>query len=912
MKVRSLVVLALVVACSKPALDDAPVPLAHDLATGKLANGLTYYVLPYKVPEHRAALWLVVHAGSAEEDADQHGIAHLVEHLAFAGTKRFPQASLISYLEHAGMQFGADINAGTTPDDTVYKLFVATDDPAVVTNGLSVLRDFAGNVMFDPAALDGERDVVTAERHERGERATRIIEQLLPRIAAGTPYARTAAGDPDTIDHASRDTVVRFYKDWYRPDLMAVIAVGDFDAASIEATIRAQFGDLAMPASPRPRPANPAPPPSLVTAVAHDPDVDVSTVSVAVRRPRAAMSSTRDLRRAFLDRLVENLLRLRFLSVSADPASPIGEVGIGHSRWIPVEDVIQISAYARDGRVDELVTALSHEIARIGVLGFTDTELVYAMNALGDELEHDANQLDSSMSVARDLQDVFEWNVRLDRHTQAHHRGLVMSSLDLDSVNARARAWISAGWRDVVAITNPTTPAPSEAQIRALAEAATTTPMAPLDHTLDTRELQVTDPPGSTSSTSRDGATGATTWRFDNGVTVIFKPTGFGDEMRFDGRMPGGSSLYSDAEYDQVQFGAQIAEASGVDDVDAVGVAARTPGITSHVYLDDTSVHITGSAPTSKFVLAMKLLHLQLTRPRRDERAFARWKARRLDYARRRASDPTLDLPQWFKDGSRRESRTTPELVDGVDLDTELALRRRALSDFGRLTVVIVGNEDTGIVELTAKHFLGSLPASGTTIAGDSRVHDRPGPAEKAIEASADPTASVQIRYATGHEIWSIDGFRDAKALELALRLRLYDVLRRGLTSVYSVDVQAELTARTGERQIEISFKCDPGAAETLRDAVFAEIAAIQKHGVSDETVAKVVEQTRREGELETKTNQFWITTLMTIAETHVEPDLLLDREARVSRITSDNLQQAARHFLDTPSRLVAIKKPRP
>jgi zinc protease len=224
---------ALLVPTLCPAADlAAPVPLDPAVTTGTLPNGLRYFVRQNAKPEQRAALWLVVGAGSVDEDDDQQGLAHLIEHMAFNGTENFPKQALVSYLESIGMQFGPEVNAYTSQNETVYMLQVPTDQPGLLDTGLRILEDWAHRVSFDEAEVDKERGVVIEEwRLGRGA-DERMGDAQLPVIFHGSRYGqRNTIGDPEILRNAPYETLRRFYRDWYRPDLMAVVAVGDFDRA---------------------------------------------------------------------------------------------------------------------------------------------------------------------------------------------------------------------------------------------------------------------------------------------------------------------------------------------------------------------------------------------------------------------------------------------------------------------------------------------------------------------------------------------------------------------------------------------------------------------------------------------------------------------------------------------------------
>jgi len=222
-----------------------PIPFDPAVRVGKLENGLTYYVRANKKPENRAELRLVVNAGSIVEDDDQRGLAHFIEHMAFNGTENFAEQEMIDYLERIGMRFGPDINAYTSFDETVYMLEIPTDDETIVLTAFQILEDWAHRISFEDVEIDKERGVVIEEwRLGRGARG-RIRDKEFPVVFHDSRYAeRLVIGDKETLETAPYDVVRRFYHDWYRPDLMAVIAVGDFDESRIEEQIREHFSSL--------------------------------------------------------------------------------------------------------------------------------------------------------------------------------------------------------------------------------------------------------------------------------------------------------------------------------------------------------------------------------------------------------------------------------------------------------------------------------------------------------------------------------------------------------------------------------------------------------------------------------------------------------------------------------------------
>jgi len=361
-----------------PAGEDAVLPLWPEVKRGTLPNGLTYYILKHSKPEHRAFLWLAVNAGAVQEDDDQRGLAHFDEHMAFNGTKRFPKAEIVNYLEKIGMRFGADLNARTGFDDTVYELEVPTDDKAFVAKGLDILHDWAGDVSYDPAEVTKERGVVKEEwRLGRGA-SQRIFDKQAPVLFKGSRYAvRLPIGVPEILDKAPRDRLYKFYKDWYRPDLMAVIAVGDFDdLGAIEKEIQARFGDLKNPSNERPRGVAGVPR-ADGTRISIDTDRELPSTVVSVYNvlPHRAEASYKDFRRIVVEQVYQAILNDRFAVIARRPDAPFVGAGAGIASETREIDMFARQAQAKPGKVEATLASLFTEVLRVERHGVTDSEL---------------------------------------------------------------------------------------------------------------------------------------------------------------------------------------------------------------------------------------------------------------------------------------------------------------------------------------------------------------------------------------------------------------------------------------------------------------------------------------------------------------------------------------------------------
>ncbi|HEY6039224.1 MAG TPA: pitrilysin family protein, partial [Kofleriaceae bacterium] len=557
---------------------DPVTPLDPEIKVGHLGNGLTYYVMKHGKPEQRASLWLAVNAGSVLEDDDQRGLAHFVEHMAFNGTKRFPKQDIVDFIEKVGMEFGADVNAYTSFDQTVYQLTVPTDDGKALAKGVDILRDWAGNITFDPTEVDKERGVVLEEwRLGRGA-AARIEDKQWPVVFAGSKYAdRLVIGLPEVIKTAKRDTLYRFYKDWYRPDNMAVIAVGDFDPAELEKQLEQKFGDLQNPDHERPRITVPVPhdQPTAVT-VATDPELPATQVAIYDKLDHRREATKGDYRRFLVEGLYHQMLGARFSELAEEPDAPFMFAGSQTGSLVRASDLFTRQAEAKEGKAREALAAVVKEIARVDKYGFVETELDRARRRVLAETEKDAMEADKvpDPDLADEItRNFFTGEQMGGRALELAYTREMLPTITLGELNHLARTWASDKGR-VIAMSGPaSSKLPDEAEIRKIFTSAQTATVEPWhDAGADQPLISHVPKPGSIASETHDAEVDATVWTLSNGAKVVVKPTKFkNDEILFDGWQPGGTSLLSDRDYAQVRFMGLIS-AMGAGDLDPIAL----------------------------------------------------------------------------------------------------------------------------------------------------------------------------------------------------------------------------------------------------------------------------------------------------------------------------------------------------
>ncbi|MDB4956596.1 MAG: peptidase domain protein [Myxococcales bacterium] len=920
----------------EPVATPVPAPLASDplaqltpldpqIKLGHLKNGLTYYIMKHQKPERRASLWLAVNAGSVLEDEDQRGLAHFCEHMAFNGTKRFPKQAIVDYIEKVGMRFGADVNAYTSFDQTVYMLTVPTDDHGVLMKGFDILRDWAGDVSFDPVEVDKERGVVLEEwRLGRGAFA-RIEDKQFPVIFQGSRYGkRLPIGEPEILKTAKPDTLVRFYKDWYRPDQMAIIAVGDFDAEAIEKEITERFGTLVGPDKPRAREVIPVPhdqPPTVIATT--DPEMPFSQVTIYDKLDHRPELTKGDYRRMLVEGIYHAMLRARLQELALDATSPFLSAGSGTTSFVRTSDLFFRSAQAKEGKLPETLSTLFREIARVERHGFLPSELERARKQTLSDAENSA--LEWAKTPDPDIADeitrhFFEHEQMGGRNTELAYDRELLPTITLDELDHLARNWGGEHGR-VIAISGPAAAKlPTDSDVQSLIATSTALSIDPWKDDGADRPLMATKPtPGQVTATTHDDQADATVWTLSNGVRVVVKPTTFqNDEITFDGWQLGGSSLISDKDFVHARFAGDIVGASGAGDFDPIALRKVLAGKVVNVStaFEELTQSVEGSARPADLESALQLLHLRLTSPRRDQRAFDQWKQEQLEWVRHKDLWPEVkffDEMNAVESGDHLRRRPATETtIQQVDLDKALAIYRDRFSDFTGFSFVFVGNLDLEKLKPLVAIYLGSLPAKGRKEHWkDIGIKYPTTKITKSILAGTEPKSFVSLSM-TAPDKWTLEGQRDAQILSMVLRIRMREVLREDMGGVYHVSVSAWLGREPTQRHgFSVFFGCDPANVDKLRSAVFDEVAKIAKDGIGPLYVEKVTEQLRRKHETDLEENRWWQSQLHDAYYFGDDFKAQTDVEAVEKRVTSANIKAAARRFFDTKNFVLGVMRPK-
>ena len=914
------------VAPSAAAAPEEPLPLDARVRKGTLANGLSYYVLSHKKPEHRAQMWLAVNAGSVLEDDDQRGLAHFVEHMGFNGTTRFPKQALVDFLEKSGVSFGADLNAYTSFDETVYTLQVPTDQPALLDKSIDILRDWSDSMTFDPVEVDKERGVVLEEwRLGRGA-GMRLFDKQAPVLFHGSKYAeRITIGKPEIIQNAPRSALVRFYQDWYRPDLMAVVAVGDFTPDEVEAKIKAQFASVKPAVSPRPRPAVSVPSHEqrLIT-IETDPEATSTSVSITTKLPHRPLVTASDYRRVIAERLFNSMLNARLDELRRKPNAPFLMAGSRSGSFVRTADAFTQSATVKETGVQEGLGALLEELLRVERHGFTASELDRAKSETLRMFQQSVKQRDTEdgRELAREVvRNFLTQEAMPGAEAELALVTRFLPTYTLDELNGLGKS-LAVG-SHVLAVTGPATMTrPTEEALLATMKDVESRDIKPYDDAAPTVPLMADVPvAGPVVSTRTIPELGVTEWTLKNGVRVVVKPTDFkNDEVRMMAFAPGGTSLAPDADFESASYAGAVVGQGGLGPFDAPTLRKALAGkvASATAYLGELEDGVSASASPSDLDAMLQMVHLLFTAPRRDESAFAAWRDRELESARNRRLSPEAtfsdDLRVFSTMNHRRRQPTTPEVIQKVSLDKAFAFYKDRFADASGFTFVFVGNLDLDRLKTLAETYLGSLPSTSATSRKETwrdvdlrRPH---GVAKKTVARGSEPKSFVSLMF-HGNEKWSRDADNDMAMLGEVLRIRLREVLREDMGGVYGVSASGVVTRRPKQQYVfTVGFGCAPDNIAKLEKAVWDEIKALQSGGIGEDYIAKVKQLRRRAHETSSRDNGYWLRELEQAYTFGDDPRRILEFDAMVDKVTSDRVRAAAKRYLTSTQYILGELRP--
>jgi zinc protease len=895
---------------------DQNLPRDPHLISGKFANGLSYYIRRNKRPENRAELRLVVNAGSVLEDDDQLGLAHFVEHMAFNGTEHFAKQELVKFMESIGMRFGPGLNAYTGFDETVYMLQIPTDSSEIMKTAFQILEDWSHALTFEPEEIDKERGVIIEEwRLGRGVYA-RMRDKQFPILFKGSRYAdRLTIGKKEIIESFDYDTLTRFYRDWYRPDLMAVIAVGDFDSSEAEHLIEKHFSKLPKTNDPRPRVVFPVPDhQETLFAIATDKESVSTSVAVIHKLPLKDTDTIGAYRQHIVEQIYHSMLNQRFSELAQKKDPPFLGASSGKGLFVRSKEVYMLNARVKDDGIEQGLKALVVEAERVERHGFTETELerqkdqaLRSIERAYTEREKNNSNLYVSEYIRNFLQN--EPVPGIEYEFELYKRFL--PEITLDEVNKIGKEWLTDKNR-VIMVNAPEKEGlsiPTKEDLMIVLESVKDMEIPPYEDLASELPLISTSPePGSIIRTQVLREYGIMEWRLSNGIRIILKPTDFKeDEILFQAFSPGGTSLASDEDFMAARTSAQIISAGGVGEFNAIQLQKKLTGKVVNVrpVISSLDEGFFGSASPRDIETLFQLIHLYFTAPRADATMFEVVKNRIKASVENREANPMFvffdTVQSTLTQDHPRARPLTVESIEKMDLDKSLAFFKTRFADASDFTFVFVGNIDLDSIEPMIKRYIGSLPALNHNESWkDVGIRPPKGVVKKTVKKGVEQKSQVAIVF-TGPFEYNQENRNAIRALGLVLETRLRNKIREDLGGTYNILVLPSYDkVPEPEYQIVFNFGTDPARAEELTEVIFQEIEKLKREGVAAEEVNDAKQAMYRDFETNIKQNRWLLTQLSYKYQLGEDPRELFEYDKTLDNLSPEVIQDASKTYLDT------------
>jgi zinc protease len=893
---------------------EATIPFDPAVTTGTLPNGLKYYVRRNSRPEKRVLMQLAVKAGSVDETDAQQGLAHFLEHMGFNGTKRFKPGELIAALESSGSRLGPHVNAQTGFDDTIYMFQLPTDRPEIVEKGMQALADFAGGMTLDPKEIDKERGVVLEEWRGGLGAGSRLRDQQIPVLFFKSKYAeRLPIGKPEILKSFPPTELQAFYKKWYRPDRMAVVAVGDMDAAALESLIKREFSPLAKPSTPPPDRAYPVPlPPEALVKMATDAEATQSSVSIVRKRPSRSQDKVGDYRRSLVNSLAYEMLNDRFEEMARKPDAPFLGAGAYGGALSPTVDTFTLSASVQDGKIVPGLVALEVEANRVERHGFGAGELDRArkwMLASYDGAYAERDKSESASYVQEYIRNFLEGEPSPGIAYEHKLVQALLPAITAEEVAAAAKAAFSDTSRVILGVSprKAGVSVPSESELTGAVTSADAVAVTPWADTASTAALLERPPdPGSIVNRREVPELGATVVTFSNGVEAWLKPTDFkNDQVMFSLVASGGTSLQTPDKYVEAQLATGQVELSGAGGHRSIDLPKLTAGklASASPFIGTSSHGIQGSSTPANVETALQLLYIKFTAPGDDPQAFDLIKRQLQAAVVNRSSSPSAVFNDKVAEVNTMKHYTaqplTVERIAALDRAAMVSFYKARFANAADFTFFMVGTFKTDEMLPLLTRYIASLPSGGKAVSRyrDLGVTFPPSNERVKVEKGREPKSDTVISFFADPPLEENEQTRVEAATEV-LEIALRDILREELGETYGVSVAlAQQLPQRGAGRIEVRFSGAPDNAEKMTSRVLAEVARLQKEGPSEDLTTRAKETARRAHETALRQNGFWLGRLQSARLLGRDPLLILSRLQRIDAVTPAVLHETFKKY---------------
>ncbi len=904
-------------------------PVDPTVKIGKLSNGLTYYLKQNPKPEKRLLLQLAINAGSVNENDSQQGLAHFMEHMCFNGTKSWKKNDMINMLESMGVRFGDGLNAYTSYDETIYILEIPTDNPENISKGFQVMEEWAHLVSMEDTEIEKERGVILEERRLGLGADERMRLQYEPVILQGSRYAeRFIIGKEEVLKNFPPDTLRAFYKSWYRPDNMALVAVGDIDLKTLEEMMNAHFARIPKAGGSINKteydvPDNKKPLISIVT----DKEAMGFSAQVFFKYPAYKVLSIADYRRKLVEQLYNSMFSKRLSEIGMKPATPyINASAYTGAFFGRVTNAYSIVVNAKENRIGESLTLVMTENERVRQHGFTLAELEREKKSILTSLESavkDAENVESNSWAARSIDNFLNHGLLMNSSQNQEIVKSLLPGISLDDIGKLAKELITNEniAAVIVAPEKDGTKIPSKAEVIDIIKSSKGQKLDPYVETVSEAPLLPIKPKaGEIVKRVENAETGFTEVTFSNGAMVILKSTDFkNDEIIYSAYSPGGLSMVSDKDVISGQLAANILQQGGLGDFDMISLRKKLAGIraSANPSLQELTENMSGSSTVKDFETLLQLNYLWFTKPRKDPEAFKALIDKTKNSIRNLAANPQyMFMDSVMKTAYGHHPRAimipTDAQIDAISLDKAYEILTDRIQDASDFRFFFVGSLNIDEILPLLQTYIGGLPS----IQRKETFRDvGPDLVDQVIDSklalNSEPQSMVMMFMEGKFEYNDSDRLLFSIMMQ-TMNIKLREQMREEQGGVYGVSFAESLSKFPKEEyQITANWGCAPEKVDTLTQAIFGEINRIKKEGPSDVDLGKIKETVIKDYEKQLKQNGFWISALQNRYLYGNKVYGFDEYKAAVEAVTIEDVRKTAGKYLDASQYLRFVLMPK-
>jgi len=894
--------------------NETALPIDPQVKIGKLPNGFTYYIRKNSEPKNRVTIYLVNKVGSVLETDKEQGLAHFLEHMNFNGTTHFPKNELVSYLQKSGIKFGGDLNAFTSFDQTVYQLPLPTDDPVLLQNGFQIMRDWAYEALLDSSEIEKERGVILEEKRLRSNAQQRLRDRYFPVILNDAKYSRRVPiGTEEVLKNFDRSTLLGFYRKWYRPDLQALIVVGDIDVAVTEKTIRTLFSDIKSPVTAPVREKYP-----IVLNnknqyfTGTDKEISLPSIQVLVKFISNATKTKADYELSVRKEIFNSILAERISDLSKQPNSPFVFAKSGVNPMLANLSAFATNIAARPANLEKAFKTVWTEIERFKKFGVTTQELERAKQTYLTRFESAYSERDKTPSasyVNEYLQNFTEGEAIPGIEYEYSLCKELATAVSVQDINETIHKYIVDTNRDVLVVGPDKDKEflPSEEVVNQWFSDVNASTITLLKDESSTKELLTQKPTkGQIVREVKNKILGTTELYLANGVKVVLKPTNFkNDEIKFNAFSPGGTSLYNDSDFESALHAAECVNHGGIGDFSLAQLQKYLSGKRVGVspFISERFEGLNGAASPTNLETAFQLVYLYFTQPRKDFQLYNTELERTKVSLTARGNDPVnvfADSVQAVLNGYNVR-RTAPSVskIQKINPARAFEIYCERFADASDFTFTFVGSIDVDKIKPLVEQYLGSLPyTSRKENAHDFDIQTPKGKINKEIFKGVEQKSTVKLVYSGKLKYSEQENLR-LDALADLLTIKLLQRLREEESGVYGVSATAQsYKFPKPHYSITIAFGCAPANVEKLIQSAKEVGEKIKTDLPLQEDVDKVVNEDLRDTEVKMSTNSFWISYLVSKAQLNEKAETITNYTAEIKKINPQVLKATANKYL--------------